>query len=142
LAISLVLGSLTSIISAFGITALMHGTRELAIAMGPKSATTPIAMAITEKLGGIPSVSAVVVITTGIIGAMVGRFVFNRIGVASVEVRGFALGVSAHGIGTARAFQISSTMGSYAGLGMGLNGIMTAVLTPILVPILLRVFYS
>lgn len=142
LGLSLLLGSVTSIVSAFSITALMHGSRELAIAMGPKSATTPIAMAIAEKLGGIPSVSAVVVITTGIIGAMVGRFVFNRIGVTSTEVRGFALGVSAHGIGTARAFQMSSTMGSYAGLGMGLNGIMTAILTPLLVPILLRLFYS
>lgn len=106
LMISLLLGSITSIVSAFGITVLMHGSRELAISMGPKSATTPIAMAIAEKLGGIPSVSAVVVITTGIVGAMIGRFVFNRLAIHDTEVRGFALGVSAHGIGTARAFQI------------------------------------
>lgn len=138
---SLVLGSVTSIVSAFGITVLLHGSRELAISMGPKSATTPIAMAIAEKLGGIPSVSAVVVITTGIIGAMIGRFVFSRIGVGGAEVRGFALGVAAHGVGTARAFQISSTMGSYAGLGMGLNGILTAILTPLMVPLMLRLWF-
>lgn len=141
LSLSLVLGCATSIVSAFTITTAFHGSLPLAISMAPKSATTPIAMAVTQTLHGYPAVSAAVVITTGIVGAIVGRFVFRFLGVNAIEARGFALGVSAHGIGTARAFQISPELGAYAGLGMGLNGILTAVMTPILVPILTQILY-
>lgn len=138
---SLLLGCVSSIVCAFVITSLLGGSLALAISMAPKSATTPIAMAITDGLHGYPSVSAAVVITTGIIGAIIARFVFATLGISSLEARGFALGVSAHGIGTARAFQLSSELGAYAGLGMGLNGVLTAVLTPVVVPFLVRWCY-
>lgn len=138
---SLLFGCVSSIVCAFVLTKMLGGSLALAISMAPKSATTPIAMAITEGLHGYPAVSAAVVITTGIIGAIIARLVFTTLGISSLEARGFALGVSAHGIGTARAFQLSSELGAYAGLGMGLNGVLTAVLTPVLVPILVRWCY-
>lgn len=137
LLVALVCGSATAIVSAVGITALMGGSDQLLRSMGPKSATTPIAMAVSERLGGVPALTAVLVIGTGIFGAVTGKFLFNAMGIASREARGFALGVAAHGIGTARAFQVSAEMGAFAGLGMGLNGVATALLAPWLVPWLL-----
>lgn len=128
-------GSVTAIVSAVAITALMGGTYQLAVSIGPKSATTPIAMAVSEKLGGIPALTAVLVIGTGIFGAVCARFLFNRLRIESHAIRGFALGVTSHGIGTARAFQVSPEMGAFAGLGMGLNGILTAFLAPCLTPL-------
>jgi predicted murein hydrolase (TIGR00659 family) len=134
LGVALVCGSATAIVSAVGITALLGGGEQLLRSIGPKSATTPIAMAVSERLGGVPSLTAVLVIGTGIFGAVAARLLFNAMRIKEHEVRGFALGVASHGIGTARAFQVSAQMGAFAGLGMGLNGIATALLAPWLVP--------
>jgi putative effector of murein hydrolase len=82
--------------------------------------------------------TAVLVISTGVFGAVFARGILNVLRVTEPEARGFALGVASHGIGTARAFQISQQMGAFAGLGMGLNGILTSFLVPVLVPVLAR----
>lgn len=134
---ALLAGCLTAIVSSVAIMVLMKGSLQLAASIGPKSATTPIAMAVSEKLGGIPALTAILVICSGIFGAVIARALFNRIGITQPDVRGFALGVASHGIGTARAFQVSAEMGAFAGLGMGLNGILTALLAPWLIPLVL-----
>jgi putative effector of murein hydrolase len=90
-------------------------------------------MGITEKLGGIPSLTAVLVILTGVSGAVMAKYVLDALRIRDFGVRGFAVGVAAHGIGTARAFQVSEEAGAFAGLGMGLNGLLTAVLVPVVV---------
>jgi predicted murein hydrolase (TIGR00659 family) len=141
LSVGLFLGSITAIVSAVLITIWMHGSYELALSIGPKSATTPIAMSIAEKIGGIASVAAAIVILTGAFGALVARYLFNWMRISSPEIRGFALGLAAHGIGTARGFQVSKEIGTFAGLRMGLNGILTAILAPTLVPLLVNYFY-
>lgn len=141
LSVGLLLGSLTAIMSAVLIIIWMQGSYQLALSIGPKSATTPIAMGITEKIGGIPSVAAAIVIVTGAIGALVARYLFNWMRISSPEIRGFALGLAAHGIGTARGFQVSKEIGTFAGLGMGLNGILTAFLAPALVPVIVNYFF-
>lgn len=138
ISLALLSGCVTAIVSSVAIARLLGATPQLARTLGPKSATTPIAMAVAERLGGLPALTAVVVILTGIFGAITGRFLFNALGVRSMEARGFALGVASHGIGTARAFQVNAEAGAYAGLGMGLNGALTAVLAPWLVPLVLR----
>ncbi len=130
----LIAGSCTAILSAVASVLLLGGSYQLAMSIGPKSVTTPIAMAVSEKLGGLPSLTAVLVIATGILGAIIGNAVFNLMRVESYQIRGFSLGVAAHGIGTARAFQVSSEMGAFSGLAMGLNGVLTAFLAPWLVP--------
>ncbi|MGI4848089.1 MAG: LrgB family protein [Janthinobacterium lividum] len=134
----LLAGSLTAIVSAVSLMTLLGAPRALAISIGPKSVTMPIAMGISEKLGGVPTLTAMLVISTGIFGAVIARFLFNFLRIDSHQVRGFAIGVGAHGIGTARAFQVSAEMGAFAGLGMGINGILTAFLAPWLMPELLR----
>ncbi len=142
LTIGLLCGSITAIISAVFIIIWMGGSKELALSIGPKSATTPIAMSIADKIGGIPSVAAAIVILTGAFGALVARYLFNWMRISSPEIRGFALGLAAHGIGTARAFQVSREIGTFAGLGMGLNGVLTALLAPTLVPVIVNYFFK
>ncbi|WP_296949394.1 LrgB family protein [uncultured Massilia sp.] len=138
LAAALLCGCVTAIVSAVGVAVLLGASPELARSIAPKSATTPIAMAVAERLGGVPALTAVLVIGTGIFGAVTARFLFDALGVRAHAARGLALGVAAHGIGTARAFQVSAEMGAYAGLGMGVNGVLTALIAPWLVPPLLR----
>jgi predicted murein hydrolase (TIGR00659 family) len=135
---ALLCGCVTAIVSSVAVALLMGATPQLARTIGPKSATTPIAMAVAERLGGLPALTAVLVIATGILGAVSARFLFNALRIKSPAARGFALGVAAHGIGTARAFQVSAEIGAFAGLGMGLNGALTALLAPWLVPLVLR----
>jgi predicted murein hydrolase (TIGR00659 family) len=138
LACAMLCGCVTAIVSAVGVAVLLGASPELAASIAPKSATTPIAMAISEHLGGVPALTAVLVIGTGIFGAITARFLMHALGVKSHAAQGLALGVASHGIGTARAFQVSPEMGAYAGLGMGMNGVLTALLAPWLVPHLMR----
>jgi predicted murein hydrolase (TIGR00659 family) len=140
LACALLAGSVTAIVSAVTVGVLLGASGQLARTIAPKSATSPIAMAVSEHLGGIPALTAVLVIGTGVFGAIVARSLLNALRIESHAARGLALGVAAHGIGTARAFQVSPEMGAWAGLGMGLNGVLTALLAPWLVPLLLEWF--
>ncbi len=130
---ALVAGALTAIVSAVGIAWLLGASRTTLISLAPKSVTTPIAMGITEKMGGLPSLTAVLVVATGIIGAVTAKYVLDFLRVRDHSVRGFAVGVAAHGIGTARAFQVSEEAGAFAGLAMGMNGLATALLFPLLI---------
>jgi len=132
LAVSLIAGSVTAIGSAVGIAWLLGAADATLLSLAPKSVTAPIAMGIAEKLGGIPSLTAVLVIMTGVSGAMMAKYVLDALRITDHGVRGFAVGLAAHGIGTARAFQVSEQAGAFAGLGMGLNGLVTAMLMPLL----------
>ncbi|MDH3320316.1 MAG: LrgB family protein [Betaproteobacteria bacterium] len=129
---ALLAGSLIAPISAVGIGWALGASRETLLSLAPKSVTAPIAMGIAEKLGGLPSLTAVLVVSTGILGAVLARGTLNLLRIDDHAVRGFAVGVAAHGIGTARAFQVSETMGAFAGLAMGLSGLLTAFLFPLL----------
>jgi predicted murein hydrolase (TIGR00659 family) len=129
---ALLCGSLTAIVSAVVIAAALGAPRAIQVSLAPKSVTTPIAMGVAEAIGGIPTLTAVLVILTGIIGAMSVTPLMNALGIRDDAARGFAAGVASHGIGTARAFQVSEIAGTFAGLGMALNGLLTAILAPML----------
>lgn len=134
LGIALVAGSLTAALSAYGLGALLGASRESLISLAPKSVTTPIAMGIAERLGGLPSLTAVLVIATGILGAIGARYIYRLLRIEDHAVRGFAIGIASHGIGTARAFQVSEQAGAFAALAMGLNGLATALSLPWILP--------
>jgi predicted murein hydrolase (TIGR00659 family) len=136
LALALLAGSLTAIVSAMAIAKALGASTATVLSLAPKSVTTPIAMGITEQLGGIPSLTAVLVIVTGILGAVGGRYLFRLIRVDDEAAQGFAIGLAAHGIGTARAIQMSEQTGAFSALAMSLNGLLTAVLVPTLVSLL------
>ena len=130
---ALVAGSVTAICSAIGIAWALGVRGEVILSLAPKSATAPVALGISEQIGGSPTLTAVLVILTGITGAIVATPLLNALGVRDWRARGFAVGVSSHGIGTARAFQVNETAGAFAGIGMGLNALLTALLAPLLV---------
>lgn len=128
---SSVIGSAAAIATAMLVAWLFGASKATILSIAPKSVTTPIAMGIAEKIGGLPSLTAVLVIATGILGATIARSILLAMKIDDHSVRGFALGVTAHGIGTARAFQVSQEMGAFAGLAMGLSGVVTALLLPL-----------
>ncbi len=132
MAAALVAGSVTAVVSALGIAAALGVPRPVLAALAPKSVTAAVAMAVSERLGGEPSLTAVLVILTGITGAVMVTPLMNRLGIANYAARGFAVGLASHGIGTARAFAVDSVAGTFAGIAMGLNAIVTAVLAPLL----------
>ncbi len=132
MAAALVAGSVTAIVTAVGLAWALGASPQTVASLAPKSVTTPIAMGIAEAIGGIPTLTAVLVILTGVIGAMSVTPLMNALGVRDFAARGFAAGVASHGIGTARAFQVSEIAGTFAGLGMALNGLLTAILAPML----------
>lgn len=104
----------------------------LIASLEPKSVTTPIAMSIAERSGGIPAIAAVVVIVVGIFGGLVGPFILERLGIKSRIARGLALGSAAHGLGTAKAMELGAVEGAISGLAIGVMGIMTAILVPVI----------
>jgi predicted murein hydrolase (TIGR00659 family) len=130
LAAGLVAGSVTAALSAIGIAWLLGASPETALALAPKSVTAPVAMGIAEKLGGPPSLTAILVVSTGILGAVLGPLVLTALRVNEPAVRGFALGTTSHGIGTARAFQENEEAGAFSGLAMGLNALLSSLLLP------------
>ena len=127
---ALVVGSATALGSALAVASLLGAGRETLIALAPKSATAPVAIGIAEGLGGSPTLTAVLVIATGLIGAVVATPLLNALGLRDWRARGLAVGVAAHGIGTARAMRVHPEAGAFAGLGMGLNAVLTALLAP------------
>lgn len=130
--VGLLVGSLSAALSAVAIGRLFGASLPSQLSLAPKSVTTPIAMGIAERIGGIPSLTAVLVIVTGIIGAVAARYVFDAVRLHDPAIRGFAIGIASHGIGTARAFQVNEQSGAFAALAMGLNGALTALLVPLI----------
>lgn len=136
LAVSLLAGAVTSILSAVGIALALGADRVTVASLAPKSVTSPIAMGIAEQIGGIPSLTAALVICTGILGAVLGPTVLRLLRITDPQAQGTALGTASHGIGTAAAFQMDRLAGTFAGIAMALNGFLTALLVPVLVRLL------
>jgi predicted murein hydrolase (TIGR00659 family) len=134
--VSLITGSLIAIISTFFLCVIFKIDDHVLFSMLPKSATAPIAMGISDLIGGIPSLTAIITVLTGIVGASFGTFALDFLKLKDMSARGFGLGLASHGIGTARAMSRNETAGVFAALALGLNGIATAILVPLLFKLL------
>lgn len=130
------LGALVSILTAWGLVALAGGGEELARTMSTKSATTPVSIALSETIGGIPALSAVFSVIAGVVGAVVGPTVLSWLGIRDERARGVALGSVSHGIGTSRALHESETEGAFSGLAMGLTALATSLWLPLVAMLL------
>lgn len=133
---TVLLGSLFAILITYMLALFFMLDREILLSLLPRSVTAPIAMGISELIGGIPSLTAIITIITGIIGAAFGTFTLDLLRVKKMSARGFAIGLASHGIGTARAMSRDETAGVFAAVAMGLSGIVTALIVPLFIYLL------
>lgn len=129
--VALIVGSVTTIGSVIICAVLFDLPDMITISSLPKSATSGVAMGISESVGGDASLTAIIVVATGIAGAVMATPLLNLLRITDRRARGFAVGLAAHGVGTARAFQVHPLTGTFAGVAMSLNGLMTAILVPL-----------
>jgi len=137
---SILVGSVVGIVSGTLTAIVLGAPRQVVLSVAPRSVTTPVAMGVAQKLGGIPPLTAVLVISTGVLGAVAGPTLMRLAGVRSRTAWGLAMGSAAHGIGTARAVEQGEVEGATSGLAIGLMGLATAILAPPIVALLLSVF--
>lgn len=128
--VSQLAGCLVGVVSVVLIAKLMGATPEVICSLAPKSVTTPIAMEVSDATGGIPSLTAAVVVMVGLFGAVFGFKVLALGRVGSPIAQGLSIGTATHAVGTSTAMEVSRKYGAYAGLGLTMNGILTALLTP------------
>lgn len=138
MAAALVAGAIVAVVSAVLTAKALGAPNAVLIALAPKSVTAGVAMAVTETMGGAPPLTAVLVIVTGVLGAIVVTPLMNALKITDRAARGFAVGLASHGIGTARAFSVHPVAGVFAGIAMGLNAVVTPALIPVVLPWLLR----
>lgn len=130
-------GSVVSVTSAVWLALLVGIPHEAIVSLAPKSITAAVAMGLSERLGGEPALTAVLCIATGIGGAVVVTPLMNALRIRNFAARGFAVGLTSHGIGTARAFAVDPVAGAFAGIAMALNAVASSIVLPPLLRVLL-----
>ena len=123
-------GSIAAPVTALTVPVVSGAPQEIVASIAPRSATTAVAVGISEPLGGLPGLTAVIVICSGLCGAIAGPALLARSGITDDRASGFALDLASHAIGTARAFQMSERAGAFASIGMILNALLTALPAP------------
>ncbi|MCR8641336.1 LrgB family protein [Paenibacillus sp. N1-5-1-14] len=127
---SLVIGSFAAIVSTVMLGKLMHLDPSILKSMAPRSVTTPIAMDISQTIGGIPSMTAIFVVITGLT-SVIGPFLIRHMKIKSQLAKGTLLGMGAHGMGAAQAYAIGSVEGSVSSLSIIIAGGSTLALAPL-----------
>ena len=128
---SITVGAVVGIASILLIGKLFGADQTLIASLAPKSVTTPIAMALSESNGGIPALTAVVVVVAGVMGSIIAPPIMNWLGIKSPIAKGIALGASSHGVGTATAIHMGAIEGALSGLAIGIMGTITSLLLPL-----------
>lgn len=136
LLVALPVGTVVSIGSALLTVRALGGDRALELTVAPKSATTPVAIGIAEQIGGVPALVAVFTMLAGLLGAVLGPGLLDRLRIRDHRTRGLALGAVSHGVGTSRALHDHPTEGAFAGLSMGLTALLTSLLAPVVIALL------
>lgn len=131
LTLAVLAGGVAAAASAVAMAWALGMPDDVVRSLAPKSVTAPVAMGIAERIGGVPALSAVFAVLTGLVGALSGKYLFNLLGIDSWAVRGLALGTASHGIGAARALQVHPDAGAYAGIALGMQAILSSVLMPL-----------
>ncbi len=129
-------GCVAGIISVVLVARLLGASQQVLMSLAPKAVTTPIAMEVSSALGGIPALTAAVVVCTGIFGGMAGFRIIRYSHVSSPIAGGLSMGTAAHALGTSAAMERSDRYGAFSSLGLTLNGLLTAILTPVILQVL------
>jgi putative effector of murein hydrolase len=130
--LALLAGSLTSALSGVAVVSWLGGDRAVAFSMAPKAVTTPIALSLSQEIGGVPALTAALAIAGGIIAAIVGRAMLRWLRVDDWRAHGLAAGVAGSGVAAAQVAPLSGLAAAFAALGIGLNGLLTAAVVPLL----------
>jgi len=133
-------GSVVAMTTGTTVALLMGATPEIAASVMPKSVTTPIAMAVSGSIGGIPAISAVCVIFVGILGAVLGHTLLNLMRIDTKAARGLSMGTASHALGTSRCAELDYQEGAFSSLALVICGIITSLLAPFLFPVILALF--
>lgn len=128
-------GIFAAVLSTLVLVRVLGGREDTLMSLLPKSVTSPIAMGIAEQIGGYPALAAGIVLITGAVGCILGPPTFKLFKIEDHAVQGFAMGLAAHGFGTAQCFTLSNLAGAFAGLSMGVAGLLSAFLIPIIVKV-------
>lgn len=136
LVVACMAGAVTAAASALLVAQALDASTGTLLSIAPKSVTSPIAIGIAEKLGGYPSLASGLVLVTGALGCILAPPIYRILNVEDEAVKGFGLGVAAHGMGTAFAFEYGLMAGAFGGLAMGMTGAFTAFMLPLLIPLL------
>ncbi len=134
--VSQLVGCFVGIVSVVLTAKWMGASDDVIISLAPKSVTTPIAMAVTESLNGIPSLTAAIVVLVGLFGAVCGFKILQVGRVKSPIAQSLSMGTASHAVGTSRAMEYGRIYGAYASLGLILNGLLTALFTPLMLHLL------
>ncbi|MDE7335321.1 MAG: LrgB family protein [Muribaculaceae bacterium] len=129
-------GCVAGLVSVVVIAEMLGATPEVALSLAPKAVTTPIAIEISRSLGGIPALTAAVVVCTGIFGSIAGFNIVRLSRIKSPMATGLSIGTASHAVGTAAAMERSERYGAFSSLGLTLNGILTALLAPYILSLL------
>ncbi|UYM17379.1 LrgB family protein [Endozoicomonas euniceicola] len=130
---TLLLGAVLVVLLGLGFAWVSGAESDVLLSVSTKGVTTAVALALSEKMGGIVPVAVAVVCISGIYGGLAGPWICRKTGVRDLRAIGFALGINAHAGGTAMAFGINPTMGVYSSLAMCLNAILTAMVLPFVI---------
>ncbi|MGF1679685.1 CidB/LrgB family autolysis modulator [Photobacterium minamisatsumaniensis] len=133
-------GSVLSMLTGAGIALLLGADLELTASILPKSVTTPIAMAVADQVGGVPSVAAIMVIIAGLFGAVLGYPLFRMLGIKAPIAKGLTMGTVSHALGTAKAAEENYQDGAFSSLALVICGVITSILAPIVFPIIVYLF--
>lgn len=133
---SQLVGCLVGLVSVTLIASALGASHEVIVSLAPKSVTTPIAMEVCKTSGGIPSLTAAIVVIVGLFGAVFGFKILEVWHVRNPFSQGISMGTAAHAVGTSRAMEKGETYGAYSSLGLILNGVLTALLTPFVLKLL------
>ena len=133
---SQLVGCLVGLVSVTLIASALGASHEVIVSLAPKSVTTPIAMEVCKTSGGIPSLTAAIVVIVGLFGAVFGFKILEVWHVHNPFSQGISMGTAAHAVGTSRAMEKGETYGAYSSLGLILNGVLTALLTPFVLKLL------
>lgn len=135
--LSQLVGCVAGVVSVVLIAQALGASREVVLSLAPKSVTTPIAMEVCQSMGGIPSLTAAIVVLVGLFGAVFGFKILEVWHVRNPYSQGLSLGTASHAVGTSRAMEKGQHYGAYASLGLILNGVLTALLTPFILKLII-----
>ena len=129
-------GSLTSMACVIVVSKLVGLSETLMLSLLPKSITIPMGSVVSEQIGGIPSVTIISIVVTGITGAVAAPAICRFCRIKHKVAQGIAIGTASHALGTTKAMEMGEVQGAMSSLSIGIAGLFTAIVAPIILSLI------